>query len=786
MTLSGEWLTRRRACLALALLVGVQLVLGLRDLGLGLPYVFHSDYDQIKQAVQLLGHGWFTDSSGYTLPLVWVYAGAAACSYALLHVLHLAGQPGPGYWTELGADWPSFVERFADPSVHHVVGRVVGLLCAAALVLATWRLARVRCSRSVSLLAAAVMAVDPVMMLTARQVRPHLPGVLLIVLAAPSVLRLALRDGSSRSAGWRDGLRAGTWIGVGAAVFQGAALLAPVALLFIAVRVRTLRRAAITATTMLGSMVVTAGLITVLARAPDAVRQVPGSNLTSNTGSLSLPARILSWGHATRFPETIQSWVAAEPGMILGVLAFAALCLVARRRGGLAPLDLLLFGAWPLIQLVSMGVFYGAHVRYVLASAPFLAVLAASLCLAPGARRVRVLLVLLLVAMPLSLSVRALTLMRTVDTRIALDALLSELQADTGPGAAAPFIIAMHDSLALDRSALPPGTHTFPPYRDVTRWGEAFSPRQELRASGAVLYARDPGARWSAGPLDARSMEWLGFSLYGSLGSSPQSRLYLPDAPDALWPDLWRTTRRGPPIELWVARGPVGDTLRAKLQRIARPEELAEWTGEPNDERATVESAVASALGRAEARRAAPQPSLGSDGMGGAGASGTSDLARIDLDGDGVEEDVASNVGAAQLLRLIALPTERGRDLGGALGPAVAAVKRDAPTLRLHATLHNDEPLLLLVRGARPGARTYFVFGSHALNAGFRGGVLVPSPDRIIVGPAAGPQGDLALAALWPHSAPARLSFMVQCWIQDADGPSGYTATNALVGTSPD
>jgi len=780
-----DWLSRRRARVALALLVAVQLWLGLRDLGIGLPYVFHSDHDQIGQAVQLLRTGWFTDSSGYTLPLVWVYAGVAVCAFALLHLLHLVGIAGGGVWAGAGADWSSFVERFADPSVHHLLGRLVGVLCGAALVLATWRLARVRCSRAVSLLAAAVIAVDPVMLLTERQVRPHLPGVLLIVLAAPSILRLALRDGPAGPAGWRDGLRAGLWIGVGTAVFQGAGLLVPMALLFILVGVRPLGRAAIAGATTVVASTATAWLVTLLARAPDAVRFVPGAHLTDETSSLSLPARILSWGHAARFPDTIRSWFAAEPGLILCALAFAALCFPARRRGGRARFDLLLFGTWPLVQLVSMGVFYGAHVRYLVGPAPFLAVLGASLCLGPRARPLRALLVLVLVAMPLSLSVRALDLMRTVDTRIALDALLSAVtpgpafEDDGVASSVPPFLVAVQDRLVLDRGSMREGTIEFPPYRDVTRLGEPFSPRRELRESGALLYAREPGARWSSGPLSAESLRWLGFELYGTLGGAPRSRLYLPDIPDDLWPGLWRTTRRGPPIELWIASGEAGAALRERLQQVAPPQDLAGWTGLPDDVgakgRQAVEPAVARALARADRHRAAPRSRPRPVAAG---------LVLVDLDGDGVVDDVASNVGPAQLETLLALPTDRGTDLGHALGPTNDAT-RGAPTLRLHGTLLNNTPVLVLVEGARPGAPAHLVFGAKARNTGFRGGVLVPAPALILSGLRTGAQGDLAFAAFWPRFAPAGQTCVVQCWIEDGDGPFGFTATNAVEGTSP-
>src|SRR5262249_18498929 len=127
--------------------------------------------------------------------------------------------------------------------------------------------------------------------------------------------------------------------------------------------------------------------------------------------TLSLPGQMYGLELWRRFPISAAELVSAAPLLFVGVLAFVVLCL--RRRA--AWRDLALYGLPPLVVLLVMETLLGGQVRYLVATAPFLAVLAAAACAAlprgPG-----VALALLLVALPLAASLRFLALLDTINT----------------------------------------------------------------------------------------------------------------------------------------------------------------------------------------------------------------------------------------------------------------------------------------------------------------------------------------------------------------------------------
>jgi hypothetical protein len=45
--------------------------------------------------------------------------------------------------------------------------------------------------------------------------------------------------------------------------------------------------------------------------------------------------------------------------------------------------------------------------------------------------------------------------------------------------------------------------------------------------------------------------------------------------------------------------------------------------------------------------------------------------------------------------------------------------------------------------------------------------------------------GGLGLASPWPPGVPAGLELYLQCWVADSGGPSGFSASQALQGTTP-
>ena len=87
--------------------------------------------------------------------------------------------------------------------------------------------------------------------------------------------------------------------------------------------------------------------------------------------------------------------------------------------------------------------------------------------------------------------------------------------------------------------------------------------------------------------------------------------------------------------------------------------------------------------------------------------------------------------------------------------------------------------LELLASDMRPTTAATLVIGFSTLSAPFKGGTLGPSPDLIVPGLPTG-FGGLPLSLPLPYGA-AGLDLALQLWVQDVDGPVGFSATNTLV-----
>jgi hypothetical protein len=119
--------------------------------------------------------------------------------------------------------------------------------------------------------------------------------------------------------------------------------------------------------------------------------------------------------------------------------------------------------------------------------------------------------------------------------------------------------------------------------------------------------------------------------------------------------------------------------------------------------------------------------------------------------------------------------TDLGNGLAGAGG---------TPELTGSGQLVGDSKLVLEVSGAVPSAPATLVIGLSAIDAPFKGGVLVPNPDAL-VGLVTSPTGAIELVAKWPLGIPSGTSMWLQTWVADAGGPKGFAATNGLRGTAP-
>jgi len=109
------------------------------------------------------------------------------------------------------------------------------------------------------------------------------------------------------------------------------------------------------------------------------------------------------------------------------------------------------------------------------------------------------------------------------------------------------------------------------------------------------------------------------------------------------------------------------------------------------------------------------------------------------------------------------------------------------PVTVAEGTLAPLSNVRIVLADAAPLAPAWLVVGFFALNAPFKGGVLVPdpTPPGFLVGLASDANGDFLLDALWPQGIQSGTSLFLQWWIQDQVGPNGFSASNALQGVTP-
>ena len=88
-------------------------------------------------------------------------------------------------------------------------------------------------------------------------------------------------------------------------------------------------------------------------------------------------------------------------------------------------------------------------------------------------------------------------------------------------------------------------------------------------------------------------------------------------------------------------------------------------------------------------------------------------------------------------------------------------------------TLQGGAPFVFRLTDAPPFSAAFHVVGLTELDAPFKGGVLVPSPN-LLNGPLpVAADGTLELAGPWLTGLPAGLELYLQFWWADAGGPKG-------------
>jgi len=132
-----------------------------------------------------------------------------------------------------------------------------------------------------------------------------------------------------------------------------------------------------------------------------------------------------------------------------------------------------------------------------------------------------------------------------------------------------------------------------------------------------------------------------------------------------------------------------------------------------------------------------------------------------------------------QLMSVNAQPmpwTDQGLALAGLHGN---------PQLDGAGTLEAGSPGSIMLYHAKPLALAYLIAGLVPLDAPFKGGTMVPTP-QLVLPLATNASGGLSLSwSHWPAALPSGTELLMQCWIVDPAGPAGFAASNGLSATTP-
>ncbi|MCB9896477.1 MAG: hypothetical protein H6825_00610 [Planctomycetes bacterium] len=107
------------------------------------------------------------------------------------------------------------------------------------------------------------------------------------------------------------------------------------------------------------------------------------------------------------------------------------------------------------------------------------------------------------------------------------------------------------------------------------------------------------------------------------------------------------------------------------------------------------------------------------------------------------------------------------------------------PVLTGTGSLEVGATTTLTVKRALAASTSWLVVGASALEAPFKQGTLVPSPDIVVGGIPIDSAGTANLSFAWPGGIPAGVATFYQVWIADPAGPAGFSASNGLQGLTP-
>ncbi len=120
------------------------------------------------------------------------------------------------------------------------------------------------------------------------------------------------------------------------------------------------------------------------------------------------------------------------------------------------------------------------------------------------------------------------------------------------------------------------------------------------------------------------------------------------------------------------------------------------------------------------------------------------------------------------------------KDLGFSLAGCCGS-----PSLVGVGTLVGGDPMAITLSNAAPSTTAWLIVGFTRIDAFFKGGTLVPAVDLEPIPLPTGLSGYIDINANWPVGIPSEFTTYFQYWIVDGAGPVGFSASNAISGTTP-
>jgi len=166
-------------------------------------------------------------------------------------------------------------------------------------------------------------------------------------------------------------------------------------------------------------------------------------------------------------------------------------------------------------------------------------------------------------------------------------------------------------------------------------------------------------------------------------------------------------------------------------------------------------------------------------------AGSPSSSSHLSFDGDGIASFVLGTglgTGYTFAMDTLVFGNEPGDwlDLGGGVGGS-----QGVPTLQGEGPLVGGTVAVVTLSGAPALATATLVMGLSPLNASFKGGVLVPTPDLLVPGLPVSGDGQIVTPFVWPNGVPPGATLLVQYWIPDGTAAAGWAASNGLAAVAP-